>query len=83
MKLKFVVVGEHTLGYTYPETRNTVWILSASILRGAVATWMDGSIAYDSKTTRPAKLADFETYRISPDTVEYYKTDPNVDFPKD
>lgn len=61
----YVVVDEHTLGYTIPTLPNYVGILNSSVLRGAgseqargVHLWTDG------KTVRPATREDFTTFRV-------------------
>jgi hypothetical protein len=63
-KHKLIVIDEHTLGSVFPEQPNQAQILGASILRGALDTM--GIIPIQFKKTRPATLADFETFRVHP-----------------
>jgi len=61
-KIKLVVFNEHTLGYILPKTPNTLCVLHASILRGAINS---GSSHINSNDkVRLANEKDFEDYRI-------------------
>lgn len=68
-RVKLVVAHEHTLGYVYPEQPNDIWILHASVLRGATSGRLQGSIPMpqDASKVRPATLADFKAYNVNPD----------------
>lgn len=64
---KYVVMDEHTLGYINPAQPRMMGILHASVLRGSPFGRLDGVVPIgDTKTLRPATVADFAVYRVVP-----------------
>lgn len=75
-KIKLVVAcqygdKENILGYILPELPNSLQILHASILRGAVADRLCGSVCLPEKW-RLASADDFQEFRVS---FDGYKND--------
>lgn len=71
MRIKLVVVNEHTLGYIEPGRPHTLCVLRSSVLRGAPFTTMnDPRFLSPSDRVRLAGRQDFEDYRICFDGYE-------------
>jgi hypothetical protein len=65
-KVRYVVLDENTLGYINSEQPDVLGVLAASILRGAVHSWLDGPVAIlQTKNIRPATVADFNAFRVA------------------
>lgn len=62
MALKAYIYKGHTLGLLRDD--NTLEVLHASVLRGAVGTTPSGPIHVDKKDLRPASKQDFIDYRV-------------------
>ena len=78
MKTKFVVVGEHTLGYINPRMPDVIQKLSASVLLGATFGAEYDDIPKPWPDLRPAMRKDFDTFRVS---TTGYENDTRYDFP--
>lgn len=78
MKTRFVVVGEHTLGYIDPRMPDVIQKLAASVLLGATFGAEYDNIHKPWPDFRPATRKDFDTFRVSP---KGYESDPRYDFP--
>lgn len=65
MRIKLVVVNEHTLGYIDPGRPHTLSILHASVLRGAPFSTMNASRFLSPRDyVRLASKLDFEAYKV-------------------
>lgn len=60
----YVVKNEHTLGFLL-EGSKFMDVLDGSVLKGG-HYWMNGPVAFVASDLRPATLADFKEYRVSP-----------------
>lgn len=60
----YVVKNEHTLGYIQ-EGSKFMGVLHGSVLKGG-HYWANGPVAFVVGDLRPATLADFQEYRVSP-----------------
>jgi len=78
--IQFVVVDEHTLGVINPKSPDVIQKLSHSVLLGATFGSEYDSIhkPWTHHTIRPAKIADFDTFRVS---KTGYENDSRYDFP--
>jgi hypothetical protein len=66
-KPTYYVLNEHTLGYVYAAKPNSFNVLHGSVLKGGY-DWKNGPVAITTlDNLRPATVADFEEYRVSPD----------------
>ena len=85
MKIKLVVVNEHTLGYIQPELPNYVGVLHASILKGSPIlgsplSSMESILINNSHVVRLASKKDFDDFNhasngyFNPELYEF-KTD--------
>lgn len=66
-KPDYYVLNENTLGYVYAEQPNRMGVLAGSVLKGG-HDWRNGPVAImpGIDKLRPATLADFDEYRVSP-----------------
>lgn len=86
MKIKFVILDECNLCYIDPWTKNSLHVLASSSIiasvnkYGVAYDWRNGAIArpIGDKGLRPAKIADFKTFRVS---TCGYDSDAAYDFP--
>jgi hypothetical protein len=61
---KYVVQDENLLGYLIPEQPSIVGILAASVIRGSIYNWTDGTAVNRPEQQRPATRQDFADFRV-------------------
>jgi hypothetical protein len=64
VKIKLVVIENHTLGYLIPNS-DYAGILHASILKGSPYSNFGGSIYIKHKNIKLASKNDFDNFRVS------------------
>jgi hypothetical protein len=80
MRVRYIVINEHTLGYLQPPESKFAGILRGSIIKGGDTVQTNGVIVLSNHTVRDATRADFEEYHVTcpPDFVDPPKASPGV-----
>lgn len=73
-KIQLVVVNENTLGYIFPEYKQTIHVLHASVLKGAHGGNGSSLQVFMANSIRLASEKDFNDYRVC---FDGYKNNKN------